>query len=64
MSENRKEEVLATLVKVQQVRVVALARKLGMWDSNLRKILKQLIIEKKIEKFLDNNYTCVRMRKT
>ena len=58
---SRKEQVISELKKVQDIKIVELSRKLKMWDSNLRKIIKELKNDKKVETFLKNKYVHVRI---
>jgi|SaaInlStandDraft_3_1057020.scaffolds.fasta_scaffold399240_1 predicted transcriptional regulator len=58
---SRKEQVISELKKVQDIKIVELSRKLKMWDSNLRKIIKELKKDKKVETFLKNKSIHIRI---
>ena len=58
----RKEEVVKAIKDNNEIRIKDLAKLLCMWESNLRKNIKVLIEEGKVEKFTKNNYVCVRIR--
>ncbi len=57
----RKEEVIKAIKDNDEIRIKDLAKLLRMWESNLRKKIKVLIEEGKVERFTKNNYVCVRI---
>ena len=61
--QNRDEEIINAIKKNKGIRIRDLAKSLGMWDSNLRKKLNVLVSENQVERFIENKYTCVRLKK-
>jgi len=63
MWKNRKEEILIAVKNSDGIKIKDLSKQLGMWDSNLRKKLKILIEEGKVEKYTQDDYLHVRIKK-
>jgi len=60
---NCKDEILAAIKNSDGIRIKDLSKQLCMWDSNLRKKIKVLIEEDKVEKYTQENYLHVRIKK-
>ena len=60
---NKDDEIVESIRENNGIRIKDLAKLLGMWDSNLRKRLKLLNKEGKVEKFIQEDYTCVKIKK-
>lgn len=60
---NRDDEIVMTIRENNGIRIKDLAKLLSMWDSNLRKRLNLLNKEGKVERFIQKDYTCVKIKK-
>ena len=56
------EKIIQVISNNNEIRIKDLAKSLGMWDSNLRKKIKVLVEEGKIEVFQKDKYKCVRVK--
>jgi DeoR/GlpR family transcriptional regulator of sugar metabolism len=59
---NRDEEIIELINNNKGIRIKDLAKLLSMWDSNLRKKIKLLAENNKVERFNSKGYTCVRIK--
>jgi Mn-dependent DtxR family transcriptional regulator len=57
------EKIILNTIRInEEISVIHLSKKLGLWDSNLRKMIKRLNEEGKVEKFVKNKYIHVRIK--
>jgi predicted transcriptional regulator len=59
----REREIIQSIENNEGIKIKDLAKLLEMWDSNLRKMIKILVEQEKVEKFRKDNYICVRIKK-
>lgn len=56
------QRIIEAIGKNNGIRIKDLARILGMWDSNLRKRINVLDQNGIVERFVQDGYTCVRVK--
>lgn len=60
--QNCEQRIIDAIRKNNGIRIKDLARILGMWDSNLRKRINVLVKKDIVERFVQDGYTCVRVK--
>ena len=59
----RETEVINAVKSHNHIRIKDLAKKLEMWDSNLRKMIVKLEEKGYLHKYVQDNFTCVKLKK-
>jgi DNA-binding MarR family transcriptional regulator len=59
----REDAILEKIVNNEGIRIKDLAKKLGMWDGNLRRNVERLVKKGIVAKYVENDYVCVKIKK-